>query len=89
MKNMNVYICYFQKKLEGYGFPVLSTELCPRNQTEWNKRSSAINCNETNGYMCVPNENLNQLLEFCYEVPSIRIAKGNRGLTFKTCNRAL
>lgn len=89
MKNMNVYICYFQTKLEGYKFPVFSTEFCPRNQTEWNKKSSAINCNRTNEYMCVPNVNLNQLLEFCFELPSIRIVKGNKGLTFTTCNRTL
>lgn len=89
MKNMNVYICYFQKKLEGYEFPVFSTEFCPRNQTEWNKRSSAINCNKTNSYMCVPNNNLNQLLEFCYEMPAVMIIKGNRGLKFKTHNRTL
>lgn len=89
MKNMNVYICYFQKKLEGYEFPVFSAEFCPRNQTEWNKRSSAINCNKTNGYMCVPNYHLNQLLEFCYEYHAIGITKGNRGLKFKTHNRTL
>lgn len=80
MKNINVYICNFQKKLEGYRFPVYSTELCPRNQAEWNKRSSSINCNETNGYMCVPNYNLNQLLEFCSVYPFLWIEKGNRGV---------
>lgn len=77
MKNINVYICTFQRNLEGYKFPVFSTELCPRNQAEWNKRSSDINCNETNGYMCVPNENLNMLIEFCDRDPVIRIQKGD------------
>lgn len=80
MKNINVYICNFQKKLEGYRFPVYSTEFCPRNQAEWNKRSSSINCNKTNGYICVPNENVNQLLEFCYRRPFILIEEGNRGV---------
>lgn len=47
-------------------FPVYSTEFCPRNEREWNKRSSALNCNETYGYMCLPNEKLTELLEFCY-----------------------
>lgn len=80
MKNINVYIFNFQKKLEGYRFPVYPTEFCPRNQVEWNGRSSAINCNVTNGYMCVPNKNLNQLLEFCYKGPFLWIPEGNRGV---------
>lgn len=57
---------YFQKKLNGYEFPVYSTKVCPRNQTEWNARSSAINCTENNGYICIPNRELTKLLEFCY-----------------------
>lgn len=80
MKNINVYIFNFQKILEGYRFPVYSTEFCPRNQTEWNERSSGINCNRSNGYMCVPNENFTQLLEFCNEYPLILIEEGNRGV---------
>lgn len=80
MKNINIYIFIFQKKLEGYRFPVYSTEFCPRNQAEWNERSSAINCNVTNGYMCVPNENLTQLLEFCSVYPFMWIEEGNRGV---------
>lgn len=80
MKKINIYIFNFQKKLEGYMFPVFSTEFCPRNQIEWNERSSALNCNEANGYMCVPNENLNQLLEFCYILPTVLIQEGNRGV---------
>lgn len=50
----------------GYDFPVYPTTACPTNQREWNKRSSAINCTEGNGYMCLPNEQLTELLEFCY-----------------------
>lgn len=67
---------YFQKKLNGYEFPVYSTEVCPRNQTEWNTRSSAINCTENNGYMCIPNRELTKLLEFCYTQPFTWIQAG-------------
>lgn len=66
----------FQKKLEGYKFPVYSTEFCPRNESEWNKRSSALSCNKTNGYTCLPNENFTELLEFCYTQPFIWIQGG-------------
>lgn len=64
---------YECRELDGFEFPVYSTEFCPRNQTEWNKRSSAINCNASNGYMCLPNENRTELLEFCYRYPFVLI----------------
>lgn len=68
----------FQKKLDGYEFPVYSTEFCPRNQTEWDERSSAINCNKTNGYMCLPNEQRTELIEFCYGDPITWVQEGNQ-----------
>ncbi|XP_065925466.1 uncharacterized protein [Magallana gigas] len=67
---------YECKKLDGYKFPVYSTEFCPRNQTEWNERSSAINCTKDNGYLCFPNEKFTQLLEFCFKDPFIWIQEG-------------
>lgn len=65
-----------QRPLDGYAFPVYTIESCPTNLTEWQERSSALNCNQTNAYMCVPNENFTELLEFCYNGPQIRIVKG-------------
>lgn len=62
--------------LDGYKFPVYSTKSCPRNQTEWSERSSAINCTESNGFMCLPNQNFTELLEFCYFDHHILIQKG-------------
>uniref|UniRef100_A0A8W8NY75 Novel STAND NTPase 3 domain-containing protein n=4 Tax=Magallana gigas TaxID=29159 RepID=A0A8W8NY75_MAGGI len=64
------------RKLEGYEFPVFSTESCPQNHAEWNERSSIINCTQSNGYTCLPNENFTELLEFCYVYPRILITKG-------------
>lgn len=49
------------------------TKYCPRNETDWNQRFSAINCTKDNGYMCLPNENITELLEFCYKYPFILI----------------
>nr|XP_022303964.1 ankyrin-2-like isoform X2 [Crassostrea virginica] len=60
---------------EQHHFRVFNTAVCPRNQSELNKRSAAINCNNTNGYMCFPNEHLTQLQEFCYNLPRIGISK--------------
>lgn len=68
----------FQRKLYGYKFPVYSTAFCPRNESEWIERSSALNCNKSNGYTCLPNENFDQLLEYCYIVPVERIQKGKK-----------
>ncbi|XP_065925447.1 uncharacterized protein [Magallana gigas] len=73
---LSVCILHYEcRLLDGYEFPVYSTELCPRNQSEWNKRSSAINCTDNNGYMCIPNDDRTQLLEFCYIYPRILITK--------------
>lgn len=72
-----------QRPLDGYAYPVYTTESCPKNLTEWKERSSALNCNQTNAYMCVPNENVTELLEFCYSEPQIRIVKGKNNLTIK------
>ena len=57
-------------------FPVYTTLACPRNETEWKERSAAINCTETNGYMCFPNEHFTELMEFCFTLPRIGITKG-------------
>ncbi|XP_065925457.1 uncharacterized protein [Magallana gigas] len=74
---LSVCLLHYEcKELDGYKFPVYSTELCPRNQTEWNERSSAINCTKDNGYLCFPNEKFTQLLEFCYRTRFIWIQEG-------------
>lgn len=62
--------------LKGYEFPVYTTKLCPRNKTQWNKRSVALNCTESNGYVCIPNEHFTELLEFCYFASKMLIVKG-------------
>lgn len=71
-----INVLIFQRKLEGYKFPVYTTAFCPRIQTEWTERSSALKCNKSNGYMCIPNESIDQLLEFCYREPVERVQKG-------------
>lgn len=64
------------KQLTGYEFPVYTTNMCPRDETEWSQRSSSINCTESNSYICIPNDNLTELLEFCYINPTTWIPKG-------------
>lgn len=53
-----------------------TTTFCPRIKTEWTERSTALNCNKSNGYMCLPNDRFDELLEFCYREPVERIQKG-------------
>nr|XP_022310066.1 uncharacterized protein LOC111115574 [Crassostrea virginica] len=52
--------------LGGYEFPVYTTTTCPRNEFEFEARSNKTNCTETTSYMCLPNHNMTELLEFCY-----------------------
>nr|XP_022290661.1 uncharacterized protein LOC111102281 isoform X2 [Crassostrea virginica] len=63
-------------KLEGYKFSVHTTEFCPRNRTEWNKRSSVFNCSRESTYACFPNDNISELIEFCYPMEKIAISRG-------------
>lgn len=52
------------------------TELCPRNKAEWGRRSNVFNCSNSNSYMCLPNEQLTALVEFCYNGPQTPINSG-------------
>lgn len=67
-----------KEPFDGYQFPVYTTKICPRNQTEWENRLSALHCTDVNVYMCVPNENFTELLEFCYSSYKISIQSGKR-----------
>ena len=72
----NFYM-YLQRKLDGYKFPVYTTEVCPRNETEWLERSSLFNCTgEDNTYACFPNDDITELIEFCYPLQIIAIPPG-------------
>uniref|UniRef100_A0A8W8M6C2 Uncharacterized protein n=1 Tax=Magallana gigas TaxID=29159 RepID=A0A8W8M6C2_MAGGI len=59
-----------------YVFTVHTTKACPRNQSEMDERSLALNCTESNGYTCLPDKNLSVLLEFCYKRARIAVPKG-------------
>nr|XP_022289105.1 uncharacterized protein LOC111101098 [Crassostrea virginica] len=81
------------RKLDGYKFPVFTTEFCPRNKTEWTKRSSVYNCTGKSSYACFPNHNISELIEFCFPIPIIPIDKGeclflseNSVLESRLCN---
>lgn len=78
MINSSVFLS-FKKPLEAYEFQVFQTKSCPRNQKEWLKRSSALNCTEWHGYMCMPDENFTILLEFCYKQKMVPIENGKKG----------
>ena len=65
--------------LDGYKFPVYTTEFCPRNESEWLERSSLFNCTgDDNTYACFPNDDITELIEFCYPLQIIAITRGKR-----------
>ncbi|XP_078312031.1 uncharacterized protein LOC111136086 [Crassostrea virginica] len=64
------------RELKGYKFPVYTTETCPRNETEWEERSAVFFCRGDSSYACLPNENITELLEFCYPLEVISIHPG-------------
>nr|XP_022306227.1 multiple epidermal growth factor-like domains protein 10 [Crassostrea virginica]XP_022306228.1 multiple epidermal growth factor-like domains protein 10 [Crassostrea virginica] len=69
-------LLYECRELYGYKFPVWSTKSCPKNEKDWDDRSSLLNCNYESYYTCCSNENFTELLEFCYPFQVISIAKG-------------
>lgn len=76
-----------KKSFDSYNFPVYTTKLCPQNQKEWEKRSSILNCSGSS-YMCFPNEDLTELLEFCSDTNRIHItpSKKNNEIHFSPEN---
>nr|XP_022309221.1 uncharacterized protein LOC111114972 isoform X1 [Crassostrea virginica] len=64
------------RELSGYNFPVFTTIACPKDKLEFQERSVDINCTDTKYYMCVPNENFTELLEFCFHPNGVRTSKG-------------
>nr|XP_022288713.1 uncharacterized protein LOC111100872 isoform X2 [Crassostrea virginica]XP_022288714.1 uncharacterized protein LOC111100872 isoform X2 [Crassostrea virginica] len=61
------------RELDGYSFPVYTTENCPKNEQEWNQRSAVFNCSKEQTYACFPNNEITDLIEFCYPLPIIAI----------------
>uniref|UniRef100_A0A8W8IMK8 Uncharacterized protein n=1 Tax=Magallana gigas TaxID=29159 RepID=A0A8W8IMK8_MAGGI len=70
-----LFISLLCRELEGYKMLLYPTKACPRNETEWNDRSTAIKCTTNRTYMCLPNKHFTQLLEFCYTYPKFLISK--------------
>lgn len=64
-----------------YMYGINKVDVCPQNQTEWQKASRKLNCsddskNPLNRYHCLPVHNLTTLMEFCYNQPSPQVVKG-------------
>ena len=82
--------------MDGYKFPVYTTEFCPRNETEWLEKSPLFNCTgEDNTYACFPNDDITELIEFCYPLQIIATPPGKRncklgfisGFLYKVCGK--
>lgn len=68
---------------------VYPTKACPTNEEEWNDRSTAIKCTTNRTYMCLPNKNFTELLEFCNTYPQFLISKGNEARKLKVIHEAI
>lgn len=77
--NMNIkYFALLKGPIDRYKFPVYTTPSCPNNEAEWLERSSALHCTDQNGYMCIPNDMITVLVEFCYTKKVVPIPKGKK-----------
>lgn len=70
------YFALLKGPINGYKFPVYTTASCPKNKREWLGRSFVLNCTYENGYMCIPNDMITVLVEFCYTKNIEPIPKG-------------
>ncbi|XP_062617496.1 uncharacterized protein LOC134279151 [Saccostrea cucullata] len=55
---------------------IKEVEICPTDQSQWEKASRDLNCTNPDRYQCTPNENLTALLEYCYHQPPTFVEKG-------------
>lgn len=55
---------------------VYKTRSCPTNRSQWLWRSASIQCTSESGYMCIPDDNLIELVEFCHTFATSGILKG-------------
>lgn len=77
--NMKIkYFALLKGPIDEYKFPVYTTQSCPKNETEWLERSFVLNCTDQNGYMCLPNDMITVLVEFCYTKKVVPIPKGKK-----------
>ena len=56
---------------------------CPRDEREWQKAASRLNCSKDfqstdNKYHCLPADNLTTLLEFCYNRTRTPVGEGTQ-----------
>ena len=41
---------------------------CPKNRSEWQKRSSFFNCSYKEPYVCLPDETFTNVVERCHKI---------------------
>nr|XP_034331315.1 uncharacterized protein LOC105339020 isoform X4 [Crassostrea gigas] len=65
-----------------YRYPVYSVTSCPTNAANWETAARRRNCSfddvkPINRYMCVPNQEKTEFLEFCYDQIRPMVQPGN------------
>ena len=58
----------------GYRFKVYPVNICPGNKTAFETAAEKINC--TGRYLCAPNKELTNLIEFCTDRPRSLFLQG-------------
>lgn len=64
-----VFKLFFQIGSTSYRFEVYSVDKCPTNKSEFEEAAIRMNCSQDDKrYLCAPNRNLSNLIEFCTDV---------------------
>lgn len=74
---MNAFDLTTENPISGYRFDVNPVERCPMNATEFETAARKRNCTGDNRYLCAPDRNLSNLIEFCTDRKISLFHKGN------------
>lgn len=83
MYNITLFLALFQRPLDGYAFPVFTTEFCPRDIKEFGERSKFLSCTQERAYRCIFSENKTKFVELCYRPSRRHIEIGKKKLNTK------
>lgn len=67
-----------------YRFKVDPVDVCPMNKTEFETAAKRMNCTGRSRYLCAPNSDLTNLIEFCAEKTRSLFPKGTYILSKQT-----
>lgn len=74
---MHAFNMTTENPISFYRFDVNPVEICPKNADEFETAARTRNCSGNGRYLCAPDRNLSNLIEFCTDTKRSLFEKGN------------